>query len=192
MIISLLSVVDLAYSQSSSSQNSTEQQITLLGANIITAISAVGGGVVGAIVTYWHNRKIEEQKNDYAIEAEKSRKSSLESERKEFNAKMRTIIKEELIMCSAVAKTILRRSELGISELDIAKFALEHHDQYHSIPIERRIGILNHKTLQQVESAYNLFVIVFESLATEFKYEKADKLDLSKTTREFGESQISN
>lgn len=123
--------------------------------NIITALSAVGGGIAGSFFTYWHNRKIEDRKHQQVKELEEQKKKEERESEKENDRKLREIVHEDLRVYSIALDRIIKEPENTVGYIEVLHYMLKYHRQYPSLPFERRIRAFSLDNISKIERAYN-------------------------------------
>lgn len=113
MIITAVFNTEMSYSQNSSLPNDVNpgEQVSDLINPMVTAGAAIGGGVIGSLLTYRHNRKIEEQKNEYAKKDKEQERSRHKEEENQRYAKLREIVKAELRSYSITIGFIIKKTQ---------------------------------------------------------------------------------
>lgn len=139
--------------------------------NAITAIGAVAGGILGSLLTYRHNRKIEEKKNEEYRKTEELRRRAQEDEERQFNLRIMEIVQSELKFYSSVVEGALdemNRKPMG--ELNkLLKIVAAYLGVYQKLSIERRAKVFSPKALPYIESAYQIFTIFPENFEIQYR-----------------------
>jgi hypothetical protein len=135
---------------------------------IVTAGAAIGGGVIGSLLTYRHNRKIEEQKNEYARRLEEQRINTEHRKEEEFNARIRELVLIELKNHSDLLYGLLYTAETAMEKYKSGwEVVVKTPSRYTSMSLEKRISIFNPRALTEVEGAYYWLVIFKEGFLIE-------------------------
>jgi hypothetical protein len=134
--------------------------------SIISAVSALAGGIIGATSTYLYGRRIEQDK----AKREKEREE-------EFDSSIRNLIYYELHSYYDFFATLLKVPDDQTGFVHVEKKSLPSillkidstPYNYKNLTVERKARLFPGETLVKIESAYQ----VFKKLSSEFKEKKA-------------------
>jgi hypothetical protein len=134
--------------------NSYIEQVSDLINPMVTAGAAIAGGVIGSLLTYRHNRKIEEQKNKNAIKLENQKTIAEIKKEEDFNSRIRELVLLELRTYSGLLGNLLQTE--AISEHKASwEVVLKTPSKYTSMSIEKRVSVFHPYILSNVEEAYH-------------------------------------
>jgi hypothetical protein len=154
----------------SKNSDNGQQTFSLL-TNIITAGSAIGGGIIGSILTFRHNREIEEQK----IRAQQKKEE-------DFNSRIREIVRFELERFSHLCDDLIGSPREAIERYREAwKTAISFPTEYTKMSLETRATVFSPESLARVEQSY----ISFKYLSTIFDGEVNRYLNKQITREDF-------
>ena len=136
---------------------SDNEQVSDLYIPLVTAGAAIGGGVIGSLLTYRHNRKIEEQKNKNAIRLENQRIIA-GYKKEEFNSRIREIVLLELKYYSKLLDDLIHTTVISTHKAGW-EVVLKRPSQYTAMSLEKRVSVFHPYVLTKVEGAFHWFTI---------------------------------
>ena len=141
------------------SQNTQSFQIKDIYTALIAAVSAIGGGVIGAYATYRYGEEIEKGKDRREKNKEKA-----------FNERIKNLIVYEVNTYSSSLHFLLNNShpidikrpegtiQVNTSDLSSVKFRLQSHTKHYAqLTTERKAQVFNSDASIKIESAYEAF-----------------------------------
>jgi len=124
------------------------QTFALLTTLIATA-GAIGGGVLGSFLTYKHARAIEEQK-----------RLAQKEEENQFNARIRAIVRTELLLISASLDGVSPELDAFNFEQKVDEYTSQFYErEYPKMSLERRASAFSPELLPIIEQSYQAYAM---------------------------------
>ena len=134
---------------------------------LIASGSAIGGGVIGSILTSRNTKKIEKYRYETAKELEEDKRAQQLKEEEGLNTRIRDLVFYELVAFSSVLGSLRNARDNTLRDhRGLYSVLIGYQREYGKISLEKRAKIFNKNTLSKIEIAYqifSMFAIMFEA-----------------------------